>query len=218
MIFFSSPIHRYADMTIPTLRLIGNLMVASQRSEYDFCSFGDQLACLQVNFKLIDRFLTDGKPISQSIVDLFETENDVENNEIYAIDVMYKIIVQLIDFDQDNDDGDKISTYACRTMGILLKFSSRTRHLATAEQLVLHIIDEMNIVNDALTKIKHTNNKVKKKSSIFRCFLCFLFRISIVLMILNESTHLLHLKNEINSLLFVCRLKNISSNWNYCIR
>lgn len=137
------------DTRLPVLRILTNLLVMSQSDEFKFKTFADLLNGLEINEELelsANRLVTDGKIISQSIVNLIAESNDEE--ERFAVDILYRLLVRL--FGQYPTLDGKIHENVCKTLEALLKCSIRIRSVATDEKFLLKIVEQMGIVADSV--------------------------------------------------------------------
>lgn len=170
-----------SEMTIPVLRLLTNFLVASQLNDVKFHTIIDHLMDLKLNDEMetsMNRLITDGKIKSQSIVDLLETSDDECEN--YAIDILLKLLIDLLDENKSIVDLNKIHEHTCKTLCLLLNVSPRARQIANDENVIVKIVQQMEDICDEIGMNcqnfvrKHGNAKVNKghKMTFFPPIVC----------------------------------------------
>lgn len=168
------------DMKIPVLRLLTNILVASQLNDAKFYTVVDHLLDLKLNDEmetLINKLITDEKIRSQSIVDLLDTFDD--EKEIYAVDILLKMLIDLFESNK-SIDLNKVHDHTCKALFLLLKVSPRARRIATDGNVILKVAQQMEAKCDEIGMNsqnfvrKHGNAKVinliRKKMKTKNCF------------------------------------------------
>lgn len=159
------------DSRIPVLRILTNLLVVSQSDEFKFKTFADCLNGLEINEDMeasANQLITDGQINSQSIVDLIAESNDDE--ERFAVDILYRQLAELFVAPPSQSEA-KMHENVCKTLEALLKCSPRIRSIASDENFMLHIVEQMGKVVDSIGGSwaeyvrKYGNAKVKLHSA-----------------------------------------------------
>lgn len=158
------------EMTIPVLRLLTNILVASQLDDITYGTVVGHLLDLQLNDDMeisINKLITDGKIKSQSIVDCLDTSDD--EKEYYAVDILLKLLIDLFESYKSIDDINKIHDHTCKVLFLLLKVSPRARQIATDEMVIIKVAqqledkcDEIGMNSQNFVR-KHGNTKVINK-------------------------------------------------------
>lgn len=170
-----------SDVQIPVMRFIIEMMIISQNSNQYCSTFTDQLNDLHltVNVKsMVKKFIFSADVNSQSVVNWYESsDTDQANDKVYATEILFRQLSEL--FEQFSDGSllkvlplesrDKCFEYICKTLETLLKCSEKARALATDDQFLLCIVEQMDGVYSSMGGSfrefvrKNSNDKVSDR-------------------------------------------------------
>lgn len=126
-------------------------------AEYSFVTFADLLneVPLSANVKeSTRRFIFNGNNISQRLANWVDGSESAEN-QICAAEIIYGQLINLFERFDDNlsnkhleiDSNESCWEYCCKAIEALLKCSKRARILATNDQFLLAIVEQMGKVS-----------------------------------------------------------------------
>lgn len=143
------------DINIPVMRFIIELMIISQNANHYCHTFTDQLNELQltVNVKeTVKKFIFNADVSSQSVVNWYESsDTEQSNDDVYATEILYRQLAELFERFSDcssikvlpSESRDKCFEYVCKSLETLLKCSDKARVLATNDQFLLSIVEQI---------------------------------------------------------------------------
>lgn len=164
----------YQDVQIPVMRFIIELMIISQNANHYCRTFTDQLNDLQLTVNVretVKKFIFNADVNSQSVVNWYESSDpDQANDKVYATEILFRQLSELFDRFSDVasikvsplESRDRCFEYVCKSLETLLKCSDRARALATDDQFLLLIVEQM---NDVYSSMGGSFRELVRKSS-----------------------------------------------------
>lgn len=165
-----------SEMHGPVMRFLTDLLILGQTCDYEFITLADLLnqLPLSANVKQSTRsFIFNADFIPQALVNWIEnSENDSENG-ITAAEILYKQLANLFEQFNDNSTSNQLTIGGsdscfesnCKAIEALLKCSEKARTLATNDQFLLLIVDQMDkirsIFGGRLTDFIRRNGNTK---------------------------------------------------------
>lgn len=151
-----------ADMNVPFLRFITEMMILSQKTDNEFVTFAQLLNGIPLSANIKEstkKFIFNTDIISQSIVNWLEGPDADLSDGPYVAEVLYKQISEL--FERFSDDSiikqslvggnqDKCFESTCEAVQTLLKCSDKARKLATDESFVFSIVEQMEKIHTSV--------------------------------------------------------------------
>lgn len=167
------------DVHIPVMRFIIELMIISQNANHYCSTFTDQLndMLLTTNIKeTVKKFIFNADVNSQSVVNWYESSEDQTNDRVYATEILFRQLSELFERFSDGssikvlplESREKSFEYVCKSLETLLKCSDKARALATEDQFLLSIVEQMDAVYSSMggnfreLVRKSSNEKVEK--------------------------------------------------------
>lgn len=137
------------------MRFLIELMIISQSGNNHGQSFTDQLNELQLSTNVKDTvrgFIYNADVSSQSIVNWCESsDTEQSGDEVYATEILYRQLAELFERFSNgvsmkllpSECRDKCFEYVCKSLETLLKCSDKVRVLATNNNFVIAIVEQM---------------------------------------------------------------------------
>lgn len=164
------------------MRFIVDLMIISQSASYPFETFVEQLNELKLSVKVkksIKKFMFNADISSQAVVNWFESSDTEESVDGFAAtEILYSQLAELFERFCDPSSikqmtigsSDKCFEFTCKSLETLLKCSEKARAIATHDQFVLSIVEQMEQiftnVNGSFTDFVRKSNNAKVSDEI----------------------------------------------------
>lgn len=157
------------------MRFLTDMLILSQMAEYSFVTFADLLneVPLSSHVKESTRsFIFNGSNISQRLVNWVDGSESPEN-QMCTAEIVYGQLVNLFERFEDSSSNKKTETdkneicweYCNKAIEALLKCSQRARTLATNDQFLLTVVEQMEKVSlsigGSFTDFVRRNGNVK---------------------------------------------------------
>lgn len=168
----------YLDVNVPVMRFLIEMMIISQ-GVHGCRTFTEQLNDLPLSVHVkdsVNKFIFNADVSSQCVVNWYESI-DIEQSpdEMYATEILYRQLAELFERFSDCNSVNvlpsecraKCFEFVCKSLETLLKCSDKARALATNDQFVLSIVEQMDGVYNAMGGgfkefvRKSSNEKVK---------------------------------------------------------
>lgn len=146
---------RSADVQIPVMRFIIEMMIISQNGNHYCSTFTDQLNDLHLTVsvkEMVKKFIFSADVNSQSVVNWYESsDTDQTNDRVYATEIIFRQLSELFEQFSDSslvkvlpvENPERCFEYVCKTLETILKCSDKARALATNDQFLLCIVEQM---------------------------------------------------------------------------
>lgn len=163
----------FAELSGSVMRFLTDLLIMGQTSDFDFVTFADLINELPLSANVKEstkKFIFNADFISQSLVNWLENgESDTT-----AAEILYKQLACSFERSNDISTSKKLPSDVsiskqfesnCKAIEALLKCSERARDLATNDQFLMVIVDQMekviSSVGGSLTDFIRRNGNVK---------------------------------------------------------
>lgn len=164
------------------MRFIIDLMIISQTTVYPFETFAEQLNELRLSERVKEstkKFIFSAAISSQLVVNWTDS-SDVEESDdgTFATEILFGQLAELFELKFSNmssiksltaTNREKCFEYTCKSLETLLKCSDKARAIATGQDFVLTVVDQMGEVCDnvggSFTEFVRKNGNAKVRDN-----------------------------------------------------